>query len=186
MTDYSAYSDEALLENGSRDNGKLTELISRYMKLVFAAAHSYSASADYEELVSDGMQALLGAISSYEPQKGAFAAFASVCINNRMKSTVQRSSLRKSRLCDEEIIEEIPDTSPSPEERVISKESTEEYRKSIQMELTPLERRCLEGVIAGFSYAQIAEELGEDRKTVDNAVMRARTKLRRYFGGKQP
>ena len=43
-------------------------------------ARKYSASADYEELVSDGMQALISAVSEYNSAKGSFKAFAAVCI----------------------------------------------------------------------------------------------------------
>ena len=73
MTDYSCMSDTELLENNFADSGKTAELISRYMKTVFSAVDKYSALADREELVSDGMQALLSAIQTYEKEKGDFA-----------------------------------------------------------------------------------------------------------------
>lgn len=180
MTDFSSMSDEELL-SGSRDNGETAELISRYLKLVFAIARRYSRDADYEELVSDGMQALLSAISGYDREKGSFAAFAQTCIANRMKNTVDRSAKRAARFADEDEMMEMADLSPSPEERVIARESTEEFRRGMRTELTDMERRCLEGVIMGLSYAEIAERTGEDRKSVDNAIARARAKLRRRF-----
>ena len=33
----------------------------------------------------------------------------------------------------------------------------------------------------GLSYAEIAKKLGTDKKSVDNAVTRARAKLRRHY-----
>ena len=62
MSDYSALSDKELLRNDPPDSAKLAELISRYMKMVFACAKRYSGAADYEELVSDGMEGLLSAV----------------------------------------------------------------------------------------------------------------------------
>lgn len=171
-------SDEELL-SGSRDNGETAELISRYMKLVFSIARRYSGSADYEELVSDGMQALLSAIGSFDREKGSFAAFAQTCIANRMKNTVDRSIKRAARITDEDVLLDMADSSPTPEERVIARENTEEFREGMRTELTDMERRCFEGVIMGLSYAEIAEMTGGDRKSVDNAVARARAKLRR-------
>lgn len=178
MTDYSLFSDEQLISSSESD--KLTELLSRYVASVFSMARKYSASADYEELVSDGMQALVSAVSEYDPEKGSFKTFASVCIANRMKNTVSKAERRASKLSDEEM-ELLPDTAPSPEERVISRETSEELYRLILEELTPLEKKCLDGIVMGLSYAEIADRIGTDRKSVDNAVARARAKLRRHY-----
>lgn len=175
MTDHSLFSDEQLIENGF-----VTELLSRYVPSVFTMAKKYSASADYEELVSDGMQALVAAASEYDPEKGSFKAFVSVCVANRMKNTVSKAERRASKLSDEEM-ELLPDTAPSPEERVISRETSEELYRLILEELTPLEKTCIDGVVMGLSYAEIAQKIGTDRKSVDNAIARARTKLRRHY-----
>ena len=85
MEDYSKLSDSELLRDNPSDSGKIAELISRYMKTVFAGARKFSQFADYEELVSDGMQGLLAAVSNYDSEKGEFSAFAAVCINNRLR-----------------------------------------------------------------------------------------------------
>lgn len=175
MTDFSVFSDEQLIESNL-----MTELLSRYVTLVFSMARKYSASADYEELVSDGMQALISAVSEYNSAKGGFKAFAAVCIANRMKNTVNKAERRASKMSDEEM-ELLPDTAPSPEERVISRETSEELYRLILKELTPLEKACIDGVVMGLSYAEIAKKLGTDKKSVDNAVTRARAKLRRHY-----
>ncbi len=68
MTDYrdiGGMSDEQLLRECS-DAEVLSEIVSRYSRMVFALAREFS-GADYDELVSDGMQALLAAANSYEP-----------------------------------------------------------------------------------------------------------------------
>lgn len=183
MPDYSSLTDEQLARGGSSADGgeKIAELISRYSNLVFALARKYSHCADYEELVSDGLDALLGAVANYDESRGSFAGFAAVCISNRMKNTADRAMRRTSRLAAESEQEGLKDTSPSPEELVLIKESTNEISEQMKTLLTPLERRCLEGVILGHSYAEIAEKVGTERKSVDNAVARARAKLRSVF-----
>lgn len=183
MADLSSVSDEQLASIGfTADSGEKTaELISRYSGAVFAAAAKYAGSADYEELVSDGMEALLSAIAHYNKSKGSFAAFASVCIANRMKNTIERAQRRAARLDTEAELEKLTDTAPSPEELAILRESTGEMSRQMTSLLTELERRCLDGVILGYSYSEIAEKLNIDKKSVNNAVTRARAKLRAAF-----
>lgn len=188
MVDYSHMSDKDLLENIStdRDSGKIAELISRYMKTVFISAEKYSGFADREELVSDGMQGLLAAIQSYDAEKGEFSVYLSACVNNRLKSTARRSLRRNNRLAETEPedLEEIADTRPTPEEIVIDRENTEEVWRNMRDNLTELELRCMEGVMMGLSYAEIAVRNGVDRKAVDNAVTRARAKMRKIYADK--
>ncbi len=183
MEDYSKLSDSELLQENPYDSGKIAELISRYMKTVFACARKYAQSADYEELVSDGMEGLLSAIRNYVPEKGEFSAFAAVCINNRLKNTAKRSVNRRKTLATEEELEELPDRSPTPEENVIERESCENMQKSLKSKLSPLELRCVEGVVMGMSYGEIAARLNIEKKSVDNALARARSKLREGMGG---
>ena len=181
--DYSQMSDRELLENNSADSGKIAELISRYMKTVFAAAARYSSSADYDELVSDGMQGMMAAVSSYDSAKGEFSAYLSVCLDNRLKNTARRFARRNNRLAgyDSEELEAIADTKPTPEEIVIDRESREAVLENMRTNLTVLEFRCMEGLMMGLSYGEIAGLLKIDRKSVDNAVARARTKLRGFY-----
>lgn len=187
MADYSQMSDQELLESNSADSGKLAELISRYMKAVFAAAARYSRAADHEELVSDGMQGLMAAIQSYNSKKGEFSAYAYACIDNRLKNTVKRSLRRKNIMSDADVEElaNIADTKPTPEQVVIDKESKALLLRNMRTNLTALELRCMEGVMMGLSYAEIAEMLKLDKKAVDNAVTRARAKLRRFYSDKK-
>lgn len=183
MADYSRMSDRELLENNSEDSEKITELISRYMKTVLSAAWKYSALADRDELVSDGMQALLSAIRSYDGEKGEFSAYLHTCIENTLKNSVKRSQRRKSRMLDKEDgeLEEIADDRPTPEEIFIERESSEEMLRNMRTNLTALEFRCMEGLMMGLSYEEISRKLGIDKKAVDNAASRARTKLRRFY-----
>ena len=183
MAQYSDLSDSELLESIPFDGGKVTELISRYMNIVFACAGRYSGSADYEELVSDGMAGLLGAVQNYDKSKGEFAAFAAVCVRNRMRNTVKKSLRRSAELSDSspEEMETIADPAPTPEEVVIERENRRSLLAVIRSELTDLELSCLEGAALGFSYEEIAKRIGSDKKSVDNALSRARNKLRRFY-----
>lgn len=183
MTDYSRMSDRELLENNSEDSEKISELISRYMKTVLSAAAKYSAFGDRDELVSDGMQALLAAIRSYDGEKGEFSAYLHTCLDNKLRNSVKSTQRRKSRLADADNgeLEGIADTRPTPEELFIERESSEAVLENMRAALTALEFRCIEGVAMGLSYEDISKRLGVDKKSVDNAVSRARTKLRKFY-----
>lgn len=158
----------------------LAELVTRYTRTVLKLAAKYSGSADYEELVGVGMDTLLTAAAKYCPERGGFAAFASVCISNGMKNLVIKAD-RRNRHFSELADEEIPDSRPTPEEQVIIRENTEEIFQRIKTLLTPLEQQCIEGVILGMKYREIAAMLSIDVKKVDNAVTRARAKLRKNY-----
>lgn len=183
MTDYSGLSDRELFENTPPDSDKVAELISRHLNIVFTCARGFSLSADYEELVSDGMDGLLTAVRSYDPEKGEFAAFAAVCVKNRMRNTIKKHLRHNAGLSDAtaEELEEIPDPNPTPEEVVIERESSLSILENIRRMLTETELRCIEGAALGFTYDEIAEKLGIDRKSVDNALFRARAKLRKFY-----
>ena len=180
---YSDYSDRGLFENPPLDSGRTAELISRYLNLVFSLARSFSSSADYEELVSDGMEGLLNAIQSYDPEKGEFAAFAAVCVKNSMRNTVKRTVRRNSgMICgSNEEFENIADQSPTPEEIVLDRENSRSVLEGLRVLLTDTELRCIEGVALGFSYDEIAGYLNIEKKSVDNALCRARAKLRKSY-----
>ena len=132
MADFSQMSDEQLAGCvSSAESGEaVAEMVSRYTGLVLALAGKYSGGADYEELVSDGLDALLSALRKYSPEKGSFSGFASVCVSNRMKNAVDRAKRRNERL-EELADEDIPDSSPTPEELVIGRESADEITRRV-------------------------------------------------------
>ena len=127
--------------------------------------------------MSDGLDALLAAAPKYSPDRGSFSSFASVCISNRMKNTVQRAARRNERI-SELSDEDIPDNSPTPEELVIINENAAEITERMKTLLSPMELGCIEGVVLGMPYSEIAERLSISVKSVDNAVTRARAKLK--------
>lgn len=185
MLNYSHLSDEELLNGASIDGMKMSEILKRYVNFVFLLAHSYSKKADFDELVSDGMSGLVEAVNEYDPTKGDFTAFAGVCVRNRMRNVVKRSSLRNAGISDnsEEELASIADPAPSPEDVVIAREDRISNMERIRAELSELELHCLEYSVFGFSYEEIAQRLGCDRKSVDNALCRARKKLKRIYLG---
>ena len=96
---------------------------------------------------------------------------------------MKKSSNRRKNLADEDELREIPDSSPTPEERVIERENSEDVRNSIRSQLSEFEMRCIDCAAMGLSYDEIAKRLNVDKKSVDNALSRARAKVRKIMGG---
>ena len=73
----------------SKDEASKSALIARYVPLVKSRAASMKTRyIDADDLVSEGFLGLLNAIRSYNETKGSFAAFAKVCVVNKMKNAV--------------------------------------------------------------------------------------------------
>ncbi len=184
--------DEQLLANAaSAEKQQLTAeknkytsmLISKYIPLIKARAQKFSSKyVERDDLISEGFLGLLNAIRSYNSQKGSFAAFASVCINNKMRTAVSKSSdIPFTMSLDESIIEDITDNNPYTEDLIILKEQNNEMMKRVETLLSPREREVFYLYLSAYSYSQIADKLNISVKSVDNAITRAKSKLRDCF-----
>ena len=68
---------------------------------------------------------------------------------------------------------------PGPEEQAIEQERYNSWKARMAARLSPLERQVLGLYLQGLSYAAIGAQLGRTTKSVENALGRARAKLRR-------
>ena len=161
----------------------MENLIRRYTRLVKTCARPYFlAGADAEDLMQEGMIALLSAIRTYRGDRGAaFRTYASRCISNGLaKVAASQLRARNIPLALTAPLDEAGNVSaPSqdePEEIVIRQEQSRDRMKA---ELSEYELACLQLLLDGCSYAEIAGRLGRTVKSVDRALGRARQKLRR-------
>ncbi len=186
LSDNSSLTDEELLfkaralqqTNEVKAANITSALISRYMKIIIMKANKMkNRVADRDDLVSEGFIGLMSAIRSYDQSKGGFSAFANTCINNRMKShlSTAKHSPAKAEGFDFNLIE---DVSPHADELLIEKESENEFLLKIKEQLSSLEYDVLTLFMNGYTYQQVSEKLGKSTKSVDNALSRARGKLK--------
>ena len=66
----------------------------------------------------------------------------------------------------------------NPEELVIEKEIWKELQRKLEKELSTLERQVLQYYLEGINYTGIAERMGKEPKSIDNAIQRIRKKVR--------
>ena len=175
--------DLAVLAKRSREAEKL--LISRYSERIMIKAHMLSErGADCDDLRQEGLISLLQAICAYDPSRGVkFSTFSEVCIVNRMRSvcSVRRDHSVNCDSLDELCSDEIASGVEDPESQFLYRELVSELKNGIASELSAAERRTFELCVQGISYRRAALMLGTTEKAVDNAMQRARRKLRTIY-----
>lgn len=160
------------------------ELMNNYKSLVSVIARRYYLSSeDIEELIQEGMMGLYRAITTYDPQKNtSFKAYADRVIENKMIDDIRRTTSKKNQVLSESIFIDDDDSlssdDPTPENTFISEESVSEMLKEIEGRLGKFEKEVMERRINGLDYLDIAKELGEDPKAIDNALSRIKRKLK--------
>lgn len=187
-----ALSDEELALKAREGNDEcLAVLIMRYLKVINLKAAGQSAGfLETDDLIQEGMIAVIKAIRTYNCEKAAsFSTYASTCIENSIKTAVQYAGRQKHQplndylpIHSEEISTRLSDklaenSMNSPEALVIKKEEFAFLKKKITSLLSEFERKILMLYLKGCTYKKMSDELGVAPKAVDNALQRVRKKL---------
>ncbi len=174
-----------LLQVRSGDAQALDEVITFFMPTVKGAATKrVCPGLEYDDAVQECLIALFRAIVSYDETKGAtFKTYATTCINNAAVSAVRSATTQKHAVLNNALsLFEFDNVSESAiesaEELYVQSESYESALKVIETRLSSLEKQVLSAFLDGKSYVEIAKELNLEPKAVDNALGRARAKLR--------
>ena len=185
FNDLCAKTDEELVVLARNDKSAMAALLSRYSKLILIKSKIYANSVtDSEDLHQEGFMSLLKAINVYDPAKGAkFSTFAEVCIVNRMRTVAARSGKvsSNSESIDDEMTADVLSVDETPESIYLYKEFFAELLRCIDTELSDAEAKAFHLCMQGASYRQAAEKLGITEKSVDNAMQRARKKIRALY-----
>ena len=198
MNDNVAICDEELLKRIKNGDSSAEELlINGYLNTVRVCTRPFFLmGGDNEDLIQEGLLGLLSAIRNYDSSKEvAFDPYAVRCIKNNLISAVKTYSRKKHQplndgvsleyILSEESKPNVQQEARSfrriPEDLILARESEEEFYSTISRHLSDYENEILVLYLDGFSYASIAETLGKQIKSIDNAVQRIRRKLARQF-----
>ena len=167
------------------DEAAVTFLIEKYQYLVMNAAFKYYLKdAEQQDLIQEGLIGLYEAIKSYDINKNdSFPAYAKLVINRKLISAVNAHNAEKNRIVSERVYVEnmedvIHETAADAGERIERKEFDKEYLARLKTVLSDMEYEIILLYMNDYSYAEIAEKTGKTKKTVDNAVSRAKKKIR--------
>lgn len=181
--------DEQLVDLIIQEHGEkcANELIKRYIPIVRIKATKMAmrcSSADKDDLFSEGLMGLLKAVRLYNGEKGAsFATFANLCVDSAMKTCISKAIKVNPILTDEDFdFDLIRDDSLSTEDAVVDKVGDIQFMKRLSCVLSEKEMKVLDMYLKHCSYEQIASELSMNEKSVDNALQRAKSKIRKAMG----
>ena len=172
-------------------------LVRRYASFVRLKASSYFlVGGDGEDLVQEGLVGLYKAIRDFRPDReSSFRNFAELCITRQIITAVKTATRNKhtplnqyvsfsatpagSSGDSEPTLEDVipGSTVHDPVNQVISSEELHSLVGCLSTALSELESRVLALYLDGRPYEEIAERLGCDAKTVDNALQRVKRKV---------
>jgi RNA polymerase sporulation-specific sigma factor len=173
------------------------QIVRRYRRFVRVKASSYFLlGGDSDDLIQEGLLGLFKAVRDYKPEREAsFRGFAELCITRQIITAVKTATRNKHTPLNSYVsFSQTPaaggdDGEPTmadllpgstvhdPVNQVISSEEIRSLVDCITSALSDLESRVLSLYLDGRSYEDVAERLGCDTKTVDNALQRVKRKV---------
>lgn len=182
LTGFKDKTDEELAVLAKHDKSAAAVLAARYSDLVFIKSEIFADSpSDKDDLRQEGLMSLLKAMEAFDPERGVkFSTFAEVCIVNCMRSfsaKTRKASAFPDSVEYSEMADLISDDI-TPESICLYKEFFTELWKNIESALSVTEFKVLTLCVNGMSYKAAAEKLGISEKSVDNAMQRARRKIK--------
>lgn len=197
---YIGQTDEALIAASRAGDVAAEEfLYEKYKNFIRGRARSYFlVGADREDIIQEGMIGLYKAIRDFNPEKpGSFRNFAELCVTRQMITAIKAATRQKHIplnsyvSLNKPIYAEGPERTlvdilsaarvNDPEESFISQETYTHLEGRLKQALSPLERETLSLYLDGRSYVEIAELLGRQPKTIDNALQRVKHKLEKQL-----
>lgn len=198
--EFQKYTDEELIRliRGGED-GAVDFLMEKYKNVVRGKAKTlYLIGGDHDDLIQEGMIGLFRAIRDFdETRESGFAAFAALCVSRQIYKAIEAQNRKKNQPLnnyisldtpaypeneqdDRRLVEVLqPADSGNPEQFVIDRERVEQLERRLDEALSPMEKQVFALFREGFPYQQIAEKLGKEPKSIDNALQRIKNKLNR-------
>lgn len=173
--------DQSLLAQAQQgDETALAALIARMMPTIRKGAAACAAPGlDFEDAVQEGLIGLFNAVRGYDPDRDpAFVAYAGACIRHAQQDARRRALRKKHAPLNFSVPLPADRALPGPEEHAIAEEEMAAVFHRFRTRLSPLERQVLLASLDGAGIPQTARSLGRTTKTVQNALTRARRKLR--------
>ncbi|MBQ4102495.1 MAG: sigma-70 family RNA polymerase sigma factor [Oscillospiraceae bacterium] len=172
----------------SGEEGAFSVLLGRYKPLIRAQVGAWNLSPqDKEDFTQEAWIALLSAVTHFDPDRNvSFAAFAQVCVQNRLTSAARRQFAEKkvTKLSlDSSAITDAALVSEDPTQKLLEGEQNASLITDLCKTLSKKEEAVLILFLQGLSYQEIAETLSSSKKSVDNALSRIRSKLRQLIAG---
>ncbi len=178
------------------DDVAMDALIRRYTGFVRLKSSSYFiAGGEADDLIQEGLIGLYKAVRDFRSDKEtSFRSFAELCITRQIITAIKAAtrfkhaplntyvSFSNTPAGQEDSDCTVGDALPGPAVHdpaicVISTEELQSLVFTLGTGLSKLEADALRCYLEGLSYEQMADELGCDTKTIDNALQRVKRKI---------
>jgi RNA polymerase sporulation-specific sigma factor len=167
-----------VLKARNGDGGAMDHLMRRYTGFVRLKSSSYFlAGGDSEDLVQEGLIGLYKAVRDFRPDKEtSFRSFAELCVTRQIITAIKTATRFKHAPLNTYVsFSHTPAGHESDGE--ISTQELQSLVFTLGTGLSQLESDALRLYLEGSSYEDMAEELGCDTKTIDNALQRVKRKI---------
>jgi RNA polymerase sporulation-specific sigma factor len=188
---------QLVLRARNGDMSARDEMIRRYTGFVRMKASSYFlAGGDAEDLLQEGLIGLCKAIRDFRHDKEtSFRSFAELCVTRQIITAIKTATRFKHQALNNYVsfsntpAGQDPDSDctlgdalpgshvDEPSVQVISTEELKSLVFCLGTGLSSLEADALRMYLEGSSYEDMADELGCDTKTIDNALQRVKRKI---------
>jgi RNA polymerase sporulation-specific sigma factor len=188
---------QLVLKARNGDQVALDQLIRRYTGFVRLKASSYFlAGGDSEDLIQEGLIGLYKAVRDFRTDKEtSFRSFAELCVTRQIITAIKTATRFKHQPLNSYVSfshtpagqdtdgectlgDALPGSAvQEPSVVVISTEELQSLVFCLGSGLSKLEADALRLYLEGCSYEQMADELGCDTKTIDNALQRVKRKI---------
>ena len=174
------------MKDASEERGRPTiaitieQLIDRYQDLVFSVC--YRMVNNYFEAQDLAQETFLSAYLALDRFDGAHEK-AWLC---RIAANKCIDYLRRQRMQlvpdGEEAMLALPDEAPDPERQVLEDEVQEELKAACETLKEPYRTAVLRYFVEEMSFGEIAEQTGQNVKTVQTRIYRAKAQLKKLLG----
>lgn len=196
--DYNTITDEELINIYKEDNKveseALKQIIERYTPIINSKADKYFViGSEKNDIIQEGMIGLLSAIKNFDNDGNtSFKTFANLCIDRKLITLLKSSNRQKQMSLNNAIslnkningnleengneLMEVLDTGYNPVDDFINKEYYKGMTYNLYNKLSKHEKEVFDEYLTGKSYAEIAQKLNCQEKSVDTALTRIRRK----------
>ncbi len=164
----------------SGDDGAFDLIREQYAALLLSMVSSAMAKesdAEFQDLMQEATLALYHAALKFDLNQTevTFGLYAKICIRNRLISTL-RSLRRQHRKPAQPKL-----TMSVSQRKSVRRASMGEFSELVDTHFSDFEKSVYRLYIVGYSAAEIAQELGKNEKSIDNAIYRVRRKIKQHY-----
>ena len=166
-------------QSGNQD--AFEELLDRYAPLINSMVYNQGLSVqDCEDHRQEAVLAFYRALMHFDTAQNEvqFGLYAKLCIKNALLSHLRKLNRQQEVLLEDQNTVIRADRETDPANRVMEQESYLELSRMIHDVLSEYENQIWWLYLSGRTAKEIADHLGRDERSVQNAVYRIRKKLR--------